>query len=49
MRRIVLASVLLALALAAPAQADGFQAHVRMAKVGNERIAWYERGSGPPW
>jgi len=51
MRRFLLASVLLAVvfAAAAPAsQADAFQAQVRYAQVGDDRIAWYERGSGPP-
>lgn len=48
MRRFVLAVVLAGLALAAPAHADAFRADVRVAPVGGERIAWYERGSGPP-
>jgi pimeloyl-ACP methyl ester carboxylesterase len=48
MRRLLLASLLLAFALAGTAHAAGFEAQVRFAKVGSERIAWYERGSGPP-
>lgn len=28
--------------------ADPFRADVKLARVGQERIAWYERGSGPP-
>jgi pimeloyl-ACP methyl ester carboxylesterase len=28
--------------------AQAFQAQVRLASVGNTRIAWYERGQGPP-
>jgi pimeloyl-ACP methyl ester carboxylesterase len=49
MRRLVLGALLAALAVAAPAaHAEPFQAQVRFAKVEGERIAWYERGSGPP-
>lgn len=28
--------------------AQAFRAHVRFARVGHTRIAWYERGQGPP-
>jgi pimeloyl-ACP methyl ester carboxylesterase len=48
MRRLVLGALLACLLLAAPAHADAFRAQVRFATVGGERIAWYERGSGPP-
>jgi pimeloyl-ACP methyl ester carboxylesterase len=40
--------VALSAALAAPAQAAPVRAEVRIADVGGERIAWYERGSGEP-
>jgi pimeloyl-ACP methyl ester carboxylesterase len=48
MRRFLLALLLTASLLAAPAHADAFRAQVRFAQVGGQRIAWYERGSGPP-
>ena len=44
----LLAILALGALAAAPAQASGFRAHVHLAKVGAQRIAWYERGSGPP-
>ena len=51
MKRFVLALlvVMAALVLVAPAgQGAPFEAEVRYAQVGADRIAWYERGSGPP-
>lgn len=34
--------------ISAPARGDAFRAQVRVAQVGDQRIAWYERGNGPP-
>lgn len=45
MRRLLLLLTFLAMT---PAPAAAFQAEVRHAQVGSTRIAWYERGSGPP-
>jgi pimeloyl-ACP methyl ester carboxylesterase len=46
---LALACALLACASAsAPAADAAFRADVRVAHVGAQRIAWYERGSGPP-
>lgn len=45
---VTLCALAFAAALASPAPAHGFQAEVRHAQVGSTRIAWYERGSGPP-
>jgi pimeloyl-ACP methyl ester carboxylesterase len=39
---------ILAAAAAVLAAAGAFRAEVRVAQVGEQRIAWYERGSGPP-
>ncbi len=46
MRRTATLIVVLLGLLSAPA--SSFQAQVRHAQVGSTRIAWYERGSGPP-
>lgn len=54
MRAVVLAALAMVVGAlaAAPASASvaaaPFQAQVRVATVGDQRIAWYERGSGPP-
>jgi pimeloyl-ACP methyl ester carboxylesterase len=51
MRRFLLGCVLLATAISLAAQAGQAappQAKVRFAQAGDDRIAWYERGSGPP-
>jgi pimeloyl-ACP methyl ester carboxylesterase len=49
MRQLLLASLLLVLVgVPTVAHADPFEAEVRFAKLDDTRIAWYERGSGPP-
>ena len=51
MRRFLLACVLTAVVAsiaAAAGEAAPFEAQVRYARVDDGRIAWYERGSGPP-
>lgn len=53
MRRFLLAGLIVVLAGLAgcgddPRAAEPFRADVKMATVGTAKIAWYERGSGPP-
>ena len=48
MRRLLLGVLLAAAIVATPAHADAFRAQVRFADADGQRIAWYERGSGPP-
>ncbi|MBJ7328525.1 MAG: alpha/beta hydrolase [Solirubrobacteraceae bacterium] len=45
---LVLVALVVAASAPAPAGAAPFQAKVRTATVDGEKIAWYERGSGPP-